>query len=132
MIESSEQAINMLKDTNLSEVEREHAIEYLHEHQTDEGIAILIEALEDDDPGVRWKASEALAAFGESAMPRLLEALCQPSTDQRMREGAWHVLRQNSSHSVRAETQKLQKALKGPSANIASMEEANKLWMKYR
>lgn len=132
MIESVEQAINTMKDTDLSEVEREHAIQYLQEHQTDEGIDVLIDALEDDDPGIRWKASEALSAYGESAMPRLLEALCQPSTDQRMREGAWHVLRQNSSHTVRAETQELQKALKGPSANIASMEEANKLWLKYR
>ena len=132
MVESTEQAIEILRDTDLSELEREHAIAYLHDHPTPEAIDALIEGLEDDDPGVRWKSATALARQGESAMHPLLIALCQPDADARLREGAWHVLRQNSSSEVRAESQELLQALRGPSANIATLEAANKLLLIYR
>ena len=132
MVESTEQAITILKDTELSELEREHAIEYLQDHPSPEGIEAFIVALEDDDPGVRWKSASALALQGQSAMHPLLEALCRPDADARLREGAWHVLRQNASKEVREDGQELLQALRGPAANIATLEAANKLLLKYR
>ena len=131
MIESTEQAIEIIQDTANSETEREQAIHFLQEHESREGIDVLVASLEDDDYGVRWAAGSALAQFGESAMPSLLNALIKADSDSRLREGAVHILHISSSRKVRDESKELLEALKGPSAAIASMEAAYDLLEKW-
>jgi tRNA pseudouridine(38-40) synthase len=73
---------------------------------------------------VRWAAGSALALIGEPAMPAVLSALLQPSVDKTLRDGVRHVLTDNSSANVRQLSVPLIKALKGPEADIAAMQEA--------
>ena len=122
-----EEALKILKNTNLSENERVNAVRSLAHRRTPETIDVLISTLDDDDPGVRWAAADALAAFGEMAYPSLLRALVQPDVDYLIRQGAVHILNQNASERIRKETRSLQKALKAPGTSIYAMEEANKL-----
>ncbi len=131
MIESTEQAIDLLQDISYSENDREHAILFLRDNQTKEGIDALVASLEDDDYGVRWAASNALAAFGEAAMPVLLGALMKEDSDSRLRESSVHIIHSNSSQKVKSDSEELLKALKGPSANISSMEAAFELMEKW-
>jgi HEAT repeat protein len=131
MIESTEQAIDILQDTANSEAERENAIHFLQQHESREGIEVLVTALEDDDYGVRWAAGSALAKFGESAMPSLLNALIKADNDSRLREASVHIIHNSTSRKVREESKELLKALKGPSAAIASMEAAYGLMEKW-
>jgi HEAT repeat protein len=87
----------------------------------------LVAALQDDDSGVRWAAGAALAQLGDAGMPALLKALCRPSEDTLLREGARHVLHYNASLRVRQETQELMQALKGPGSAVSTMEAAHRL-----
>jgi HEAT repeat protein len=52
----------------------------------------LVEALEDDQFGIRWLAAEGLIALGRDGLKPLLEALGQSPDSIRLREGAHHVL----------------------------------------
>src|SRR5690348_13077149 len=52
----------------------------------------LVDALVDEDGGVRWVASEALIAIGAPALDPLLHALMKHSEDTWLCEGAHHVL----------------------------------------
>ena len=131
MIESIEQAIKILQDTSETEVEREHAIQYLHEHESGEGIDALVASLEEDDYGVRWAAGSALAQIGENAMPSLLKALIKADNDVRLRDATVHIIHTNSSRKVREESVALLEALQGPSAAIASMEAAYALMERW-
>jgi len=127
MIKSPEEAIAILKNIRLSELERDDAIGYLQEHPSPEGMQALVTALQDNDYGVRWKAGAALAELGEAGMPALLKALCQPTEDEVLRQGARHVLHYNASPRVRQQTQELMQALKGPGSAVSTMEAAHKL-----
>lgn len=127
MIESTEQAIAELEDASRSELEREHAIQYLQEYRPPEGIDPLVTALDDDDYGVRWAAGSALATYGQEAMPALLKALTRPDSDSRLRECAVHIIHNNTSGKVKKDSQELLLALKGPSAGIATIEAAYEL-----
>jgi hypothetical protein len=60
-------------------------------------------------------------------MPALLKALCRPSEDTLLQQGARHVLHYNVSPRVRQQTQELMQALKGPGSAISTMEAAHKL-----
>jgi hypothetical protein len=99
----------------------------LPDHPTAEGIEALVTALEDDDAGVRRSAGAALAQLGDVAFPALLGKLAHRSNDAWLREGARHGIHYNSSPRVRDESGDLMRALKGPGADIASMEAAYKL-----
>jgi HEAT repeat protein len=127
MIKSPEEAIAILKNTRLSELEREDAIRYLQEYPSPEGMQALVAALQDDDSGVRWKAAAALAEMGEAGMPALLKALCQPTEDELLRQGARHVLHYNTSPRVRQQAQELMLALQGPGSSVSTMEAAYRL-----
>jgi HEAT repeat protein len=132
MIDSSTEAIALLQNTRLSEQEREHGIHFLRDHPTPEGIEALVAALEDDDAGVRWSAGAALAQLGDAAFPALLEKLAHKSNDTWLREGARHVIHDNSSPRVRDGSGDLVQALTGPGADIASMEAAYKLLRQWK
>jgi hypothetical protein len=127
MINSVEQAVAALQNVDLPEAERVNAVRFLQGHPTKQAIDALVEALDDDDHGVRWAAGTALAFIGEPAMPAILQALITPDTSRVLRDGVHHVIVDNSSPRVRAQCQDLLKALKGPQSGIASMEAALKL-----
>lgn len=132
MIESSAQAILILQDEHLPENQRTDAAHFLATEASDESIAALVTALSDADHGVRWAAGSALALLGEPAMPVVLSALLQPSVDKTLRDGVRHVLTDNRSANVRQLSVPLVKALKGPEADIAAMQEAAKLLPSFR
>jgi HEAT repeat protein len=132
MINSTQEAIALLENTRLSEHEREGSVHYLRDHPSPEGDEALIAALDDDDAGVRWAAGAALAELGDDAFPALLNKLAHKSNDTWLREGARHVIHYNSSSRVRAESGELMRALKGPAADIASMEAAYKLLRQWK
>jgi HEAT repeat protein len=132
MIKSPEEAIAILKNARLSELEREDAIRYLQEYPNPEGFEALVAALQDDDSGVRWKAGAALAELGEAGMPALLRALCQPTEDELLRQGARHVLHYNASPRVHQQSQELMQALKGPGSAVSTMEAAHELLMLWQ
>ena len=127
MIESTAQAILDLQNQRLPEHQRTEAAHYLASDPTADAIAALVEALSDADHGVRWAAGTTLAQIGEPAMPALLNALIQPGVDKTLRDGVRHVLTDNHSPKVRQLSVPLVKALKGPEADIAAMQEALKL-----
>ena len=130
-IKSSQQAISILQNTGLGELEREHAIKYLQEHPSSEAIDALVTGLEDDDYGVHWACGSALAALGEPAFPALLQALVKPDNSPRLREGTRHVVHYNLSSKVKAESGQLMQALKGSAAGIATIEAAYQLMDKF-
>ena len=133
MIDSTSEAIEILKDGKRSEVEREQAIYYLRDQGSPEAIDALVAALQATDYGVRWSAAKALAAMGDAGIPALLRALISPAgDDQLLREGAHHVLKDNASPEVRSKTHELLGALKGPSADIETMMVASKLLREWK
>ena len=132
MIESTEQAISILQNTKLGELDREDAIEYLRLNPSAEGSLALVAALDDDDHGVGWACGSALASLGEQAFPPLLEALSQPDNSIRLRQGARHVIHYNSSIKVRHQSAQLLKALKGQGAALSTEVEAHKLLTQFK
>ena len=127
MIQSSAEAIVILQDQHLPENQRTEAARFLATDASKESIAALTAALSDADHGVRWAAGSALALLGDAAMPAVLGALLQPGVDKTLRDGVRHVLTDNRSPKVRELSVPLVKALKGPEADIAAMQEAAKL-----
>lgn len=132
MIDSTEKAIAVLKQTSKSEWEREDAIRFLADNVTDQGTEALVAALEDDEYSIRYASGSALASMGEKALPALLRGLCRPDNDARLREGAKHVLHRTLDTKVREETKDLLKALDGPAADIATMEAASDLMIRLK
>ena len=124
MIESTPQAIAAMNNAKLPENERTDAVHYLRDNPSSEGNAALVAALEDNDHGVRYAASSALAYIGEPAMPALLDALSQPDNSKALRDGAHRVLTENSSSRVHEKCGPLLAALRGSQAAITTMEEA--------
>ncbi len=127
MFESSAQAILVLQNQRLPEHQRTEAAHFLASDPTPDALSALVAALSDADHGVRWAAGTVLAEIGDPAIPVLLNALIQPGVDKTLRDGVRHVLTDNRSPKVRQLSVSLIKALKGPEADIASMQEALKL-----
>jgi HEAT repeat protein len=128
--ESIEQAIAVLEDVNQDELVRNDAIRFLEESGSQEAIDALIRVLSDDDFGVRWAAADALARLGAKAAPAVLRVLISPDSDDRLREAAHHIFKNNGDLVIRSEAQSLVKALESKSTNIDEMTEAAKLLAK--
>jgi HEAT repeat protein len=126
MFSSTKDAIRIAKNESLPELEREKALRYLEVSTEPEVLEVLINALEDVDPGVRWAAAEVVAAQGERAFKYLLEALCKPN-NKMLRDGAKVVIHRNSSEKVKVNSEELLNALSGPGSDIRTMEIASKL-----
>ena len=131
MIESATQAISILQNTKLGELEREDAAHYLQQNPSAEGNQALVAGLEDDDYGVGWACGAALAALGEQAFVPLLEALSQPDNSTRLRKGARHVIHYNSSSKIHSQAAGLMKALKGQGSASSTEVEAHRLLAKF-
>ena len=54
--------------------------------------AALVQALDDDNPGIRWVAGNDLIALGRDGLTPLLQALIEGMGSIWLREGAHHVL----------------------------------------
>ncbi len=130
MLSTTNEALAALQNDSLPENQRKAAAHYLQHHPSPEGINALIENLTDGDPGVRWACSTALAELGEASLKPLLMAIGGTSNDMLLREGALHALAHSSSKDVREKTTQLRAALKGPGAQLSSMEEATKLMLQ--
>lgn len=128
-ITSIEQALKILDDPLEDQLLREHAIRYLSYRPDEEIIKRLVWALQDDEFGVRWEAANTLAELGGKALPELLKALTDPDRigDPRLREAAYHALRYNHAPFNTINISRLLQALKGPAADISSMEEAGRI-----
>jgi HEAT repeat protein len=133
MIPESE--LLQILDSNLKESrEREKAIRDLAEMPNERVILRLVEALQDDDFGVRWEASVALSKLGNAALPSLLKALMDPKRvgDPRLRRGAYRVLKSMRISSHPGSIERLMEALHGPAADIVSMEEAYRVYCELK
>jgi HEAT repeat protein len=127
MINSTKEALFLLQDIDLSEMERTTAIQYLRNHPSSAGIKGLVAVLEDDDFAVSESAATALATLGEVALPALLRALAQGPVGVQLRERAWQVLYKNASPMVRAESEEILQAIHNTDADVATMEAARKM-----
>lgn len=132
MIESTVQAIAAMNNRKLPENERTAAVHYLRDNPSSEGNTALVAAMEDEDHGVRYAASSALAYIGDPAMAALLDALAQPGNNKVLRDGAYRVLTDNPSLKVQETCGPLLAALKGPQSGIATMEAAIRLMPTFR
>jgi HEAT repeat protein len=72
---------------------RWHAVKALCQIADPLAAPSLVEALEDENPGVRWLAAVGLIALGCESLEPLLEALMRRVDSAWLREGAYHVLR---------------------------------------
>jgi HEAT repeat protein len=136
MITSSTQAMEILDDVRADVTHREAAIRYLANEPTPAVIARLVQALQDDEVGVRWEAATVLAQYGTPALLEVLKALTDPKRvgDPRLRDSAYHILHLNQA-AVPVSITDLLDALKGQAADIASLVEANhvlRTWEKYQ
>jgi hypothetical protein len=73
-----------------------------------------------------------VAYLGEDAFHVYLEAFAKADHSPRLREVARHIIHYNSSDKVRQDGQALLAAVKGPASALATIEEANKLLVRYR
>jgi HEAT repeat protein len=125
-IKSETEAVQILDDSFRESLDREEAVRFLAQTHNEKAIERLVQALQDDDFGVRWEASVVLARLGNKALPNLLKALMDPKLvgDPRLRRGAFRVLHHMPSASRPHSVGKLMKALRSPAADLVSMEEA--------
>lgn len=127
---SVNEAVLAATNTTAASQDREEAIAYLGSHPSAEAINALIELLETDDAGVRWKAAEVLAGLGKAALTPLLHALVEKGDSRWLLEGATHVLRDNRDHNVAKMTEGLRAAMKGSGAAVATVTAAGELLVK--
>ncbi len=138
MFTSNREALEVLNDKDESRLLREEAAWYLEHHAEDDTsrpvVHQLVDALRDDDLGVRWAATEALTKIGFSVLPELISALTDPKCagDARLREGARRILahlaqQPDAPPVVRA----MLRALRGPASDLEAMREAGH-WLRER
>lgn len=127
---SVNEAVQAASNTTAASQEREGAISYLGSHPGAESISALIELLETDDAGVRWKAADTLAVIGKVALVPLLHALVDKSNSRWLLEGATHILHDNRDHNVAKMTEGLRAAMKGPGSAVATVTTAGELLVK--
>lgn len=121
------EALLLLNDPLLSPYEREKGLQALAEEPTPAHIERLLEALEDNQFGIRWSAAALLAEMGDKALVPLLQLLIRQHDSVWLREGAYHICYYSSSATVTEQTRALRKALRGPAAEVATTDEAVKL-----
>ena len=61
--------VKVAADSSQASQVREEAISYLADHPTEQAIGTLIDLMETDDAGVRWKAADALAFWQDRPRP---------------------------------------------------------------
>ena len=79
---------------------------------------------------VRWKAADALASLGKTALVPVLRALVDKSDSRWLLEGAYHVFHDNRSSEVARMTDGVCAAMKGQGAALAAVTAAGELLVK--
>jgi len=91
--------------------------------------APLVEALKDDDVGVRWSASEGLIYLEDASLEPLLHALTKDFSSVWLREGAHYILRVlNTKITLDESIIKVMEALEGPVPAVGVAWAAEKAW----
>ena len=130
MIQSKQEAVTILNDSSRATFDREKAIHFLKEQTLSQvEMDALVNALSDDEVGVRWAASVALAAHGRSVLPTILHALVQSNCNSLLCASVHHILHDNATSDLRVEAKELLQALKGPASDVAAMDVAFK-WLQ--
>lgn len=124
--QSPDALLAIVDDKNQSSLDREGAIHQLKEFPTPAVIDAMIQALEDNDSGVRWAAASTLLEFGQAAAIPLLRTLVEKNDSVWLREGAYRVFHDTRSAVVHDATVDVVKALKGPAAGLMTTEAAVK------
>ena len=124
---STAEALAVLTNTGIDEVERSQAARFLGHHAEPAVITTLIERLEDTDAGVRWAAAEALAGLGQTAFVPLLEVLAKAPANSLLCSGALYVVAHSGSYAVRHREAQLRPALEGPAGGHSAMRAAQEL-----
>ena len=130
MTETVEQEILILQNESAAEKDRVQAAHVLGRSGSQSAAEALVQALDGDDYGVHWAASEGLAQLGDVALPVLLKVLVSPTCSPRVRDGAKHVFHASSSENVRAQTKELLRVMHGPTEDINTMKAASDLLMR--
>ncbi|MEN6570844.1 MAG: hypothetical protein ABFD24_03285 [Anaerolineaceae bacterium] len=89
----------------------------------------LVNALQSDDLGVRWEASNLLIKLGQDAIPEILKALMDQKrvNNVNLRQSALHILHSIQTKDIQGRFTPLINALKYPEPVIETMEAAYKL-----
>ncbi len=126
------EALRALEDVFAGPSVHQEAIRYLASLDDCDEAESLVQALQSDDPGVRWEAGNLLAKMGEKAIPAVLKALMDPKRvgDPRLRVGVEHMIHRMPDHTILNELSPLVKAINGPSADVETMQEAYRLLKK--
>lgn len=125
-IHSVDDAIGILDDASHNISRREQAAHYLKENPSQAAISRLADAMDDEDFGVRWAASSALAEMGEAGLPYVLRKLMD-GYNSRLRESVYHFLHYNNSTWVQLHAEPLMKALKSVAPEAEAPREAYRL-----
>lgn len=129
-ISSVDAAVKIAADSGQASQAREDAIAYLADHPTEAAISTLIDLMETNDAGVRWKAADALASLGKTALVPVLHALVDKGDSRWLLEGAYHVFHDNRSSEVARMTDGVCAAMKGQGAALATVTAAGELLVK--
>jgi len=125
MIQSMEEAVQLLEDTHRAAEDRERAIHYIAANEAGPAeIAVLVTTLDDHDTGIRFAAGSALARCGKMALKPMAEAVALPGASVMTRQGVHHALKDNVNGEVQRTAADLIKALEGPGSDVAAMQAA--------
>ncbi len=130
-IQSVDEAIRILDDYTHNISKRERAAHYLKENPSPAAISRLAEAMDDEDFGVRWAASSALAEMGAQGLPYVMRKLISDYSGP-LRESVYHFLHYNNSDWVQRHAAPLMKALKSVAPEAEGPREAYRLLDTYR
>lgn len=94
LIELGNEAVPTLVDalSDSRQLVKQEAINALEAIGDDAAAQGLVQALEDEDFGIRWLAAEALAHLGPAGLRPVLTALAHENGPSWIRDGAQHVL----------------------------------------
>ncbi|MCA9952459.1 MAG: HEAT repeat domain-containing protein [Anaerolineales bacterium] len=130
MTQTIEQAAAVLQNVNAAEKDRVKAAHVLGKSGSENAAELLVMALDDDDYGVHWAASEGLAQLGDAALPALLKALVKPDCSSRVLEGAKHTFHTSTSQNVLTETKEILRTIHGSTLDYPTMKAASDLMVK--
>ena len=123
------EAIHVLEDLTAGPEVHRQAIQYLASLDECFELESLVNALQSDDLGVRWEASNLLIKLGQDAIPEILKALMdQKSVDNvNLRESAIHIFHSIQDKEIPGKFTPLLEALQCQEPVTETMEEAYKL-----
>jgi hypothetical protein len=129
-IHNEAEALAILEDAHQSTSHREIAARFLETNASGDAIENLVSMINDDDFGVRWSASTALARMGDQAIPFVLKAIMR-NYNARLRESVYHILHYNQGHWTQWNSRPLMDALRSLAPDITAPKAAFEILAKY-